>query len=85
MIRNNFNDVSELESQFALLESEENSALLLLPIEDIDFLIDERHLTVSGKFAEIFVTDDENLESLNEYLMVNFQLKCQVKFRTSAE
>lgn len=62
LIRNNFNDVSELESQFALLESEENSALLLLPIEDIDFLIDERHLTVSGKFAEIFVTDDENLE-----------------------
>ena len=61
LIRNNFNDVNELESQFALLESEENSALLLLPIDDIDFLIDERHLTVSGKFAEIFVTD-ENLE-----------------------
>jgi len=62
LIRNNFNDVNELESQFALLKSEENSALLLLPIEDIDFQIDERHLTVSGKFAEIFVTDDENLE-----------------------
>ena len=62
LIRNTFKDVNELESQFALLESEENSALLLLPIEDIDFQIDERHLTVSGKFAEIFVTDDENLE-----------------------
>lgn len=62
LIRNNFKDINELESQFALLESEENSALLLLPIEDIDFLIDERHFTAIGKFAEIFVTDDESLE-----------------------
>ena len=48
--------------QFKQLRSEENTALLLLPIQEIRFDKSERDFGITGKFEEIFVTDEENLE-----------------------
>ena len=62
LIRNDFEDTDELLLQFEQLKSEENTALLLLPIQEIRFDKSERDFGITGKFAEIFVTDEENLE-----------------------
>ena len=62
LIRNDFENTDELLSQFKQLRSEENTALLLLPIQEIQFDDSGRDFGINGKFAEIFVTDEENLE-----------------------
>ena len=62
LIRNDFENTDELLLQFKQLRSEENTALLLLPIQEIQFDDSGRDFGINGKFAEIFVTDEENLE-----------------------
>ena len=44
------------------LKAEQNTALLLLPIENINFQNSDDEFQIKGTFAEIFVTDEENLE-----------------------
>ena len=62
LIRNDFEDTEDLLEQFEQLKAEQNTALLLLPIETINFQDSEDEFQIKGTFAEIFVTDEENLE-----------------------
>jgi hypothetical protein len=62
LIRNDFEDTEDLLEQFEQLKAEQNTALLLLPIETINFQESEDEFQIKGTFAEIFVTDEENLE-----------------------
>ena len=62
LVRNDFEDTDDLLEQFEQLKDEQNTALLLLPIENINFQDSEDEFQIKGTFAEIFVTDEENLE-----------------------
>ena len=62
LIRNDFQNTDELLLQFKQLRSEENTALLLLPIQEIQFDDRWREFGIKRKYAEIFVTYEENLE-----------------------
>ena len=59
LVRNDFANISELKYQFELLKSNENTALLLLPIEDIDFQNNEGEFRIYGSFGELFDTENE--------------------------
>ena len=59
LVRNNFANITELEEQFELLKSNENTALLLLPIEDIEFQNNDEEFRVYGSFGELFDTENE--------------------------
>ena len=59
LVRNDFDNVGELKDQFELLKSNENTALLLLPIEEIDFQNNEEELRIYGSFGELFDTENE--------------------------
>ena len=59
LVRNDFVNVGELKDQFELLKSNENTALLLLPIEEIDFQNNEEEFKVYGSFGELFDTENE--------------------------
>jgi len=59
LVRNDFADVSELKDQFELLKSNENTALLLLPIEEIDFQNNDGEFRIYGSFGELFDTQNE--------------------------
>ncbi|MDA2970063.1 MAG: hypothetical protein O3C71_03435, partial [Actinomycetota bacterium] len=75
LVRNTFADTDEFLLQLELLKSEENTALLLLPVKEINFLSNEREFIISGKFAEIFVTDEENLEGFKNIFEGMFSLQ----------
>ena len=62
LVRNDFEDTDDLLEQFEQLKAEQNTALLLLPIENINFQDSDDEFQIKGTFAEIFVTDEENLE-----------------------
>ncbi len=62
LVRNSFTDSNDLFRQFELLKSEENTALLVLPIEEIKIETSENEINIFGTFAEIFVSDDESIE-----------------------
>ena len=59
LVRNDFDNVGELKDQFELLKSNENTALLLLPIEEIDFQNNEEEFRIYGSFGELFDTENE--------------------------
>ena len=59
LVRNHFDNIGELKDQFELLKSNENTALLLLPIEEIDFQNNDGEFRIYGSFGELFDTDNE--------------------------
>ena len=59
LVRNDFDDIGELKDQFELLKSNENTALLLLPIEEIDFQNNDGEFRIYGSFGELFDTENE--------------------------
>ncbi len=75
LVRNTFNTTDELMLQLEQLKSEENTALLLLPIKEINFLASDKEFAINGKFAEIFVTDEENLEGFKNIFDGTFTLQ----------
>ena len=62
LVRNDFQNTEELQAQLKLLNENENTALLLLPIEEINFTDTNRSFTINGIFGEIFVSDQESTE-----------------------
>ena len=62
LVRNDFQNTEELQAQLKLLNENENTALLLLPIEEINFTDTNRSFTIDGIFGEIFVSDEESIE-----------------------
>ena len=62
LVRNDFENTEELQAQFKLLNENENTALLLLPIEEINFSESSRSFKINGIFGEIFVSDEESIE-----------------------
>lgn len=62
LVRNDFQNTEELQAQFKLLNENENTALLLLPIEEINFSESSRSFNINGVFGEIFVSDEESIE-----------------------
>ena len=58
-MRNDFDNIGELKDQFELLKSNENTALLLLPIEEIDFQNNDGEFRIYGSFGELFDTENE--------------------------
>ena len=62
LVRNDFQNTEELQSQFKLLNENENTSLLLLPIEEINFNESGRSFNINGTFGEIFVSDEESIE-----------------------
>ena len=62
LVRNDYQNTEELQAQFKLLNENENTALLLLPIEEINFSESSRSFNINGIFGEIFVSDEESIE-----------------------
>ncbi len=53
MIRNSFNSIEEFEQQLDILLSDENTALLLLPLQEIKLEKDEKEFKVYGEFSAL--------------------------------
>ena len=53
MIRNSFNSIEEFEQQLDILLSDENTALLLLPLQEIKIEKDEKEFKVYGEFSAL--------------------------------
>ncbi len=53
MIRNSFNSIEEFEEQLDILLSGENTALLLLPLQEIKIEKDEKEFKVYGEFSAL--------------------------------
>ena len=62
LVRNDFENTEDLQNQFKILNKNENTALLLLPIEEINFTESNRSFNIYGVFGEIFVSDDESID-----------------------
>jgi hypothetical protein len=62
LVRNDFTDTEDLKSQFKLLNENENTSLLLLPIEEINFSKNINSFSISGIFGEFFVSDEESAD-----------------------
>ena len=62
LVRNDFTDTEDLKRQFELLNENENTSLLLLPIEDINFSQNRNSFRVNGIFGEFFVSDEESAD-----------------------
>mgnify|MGYP001382067703 FL=1 len=63
LIRNEFENTTELQEQLQILNNNENTSLLLLPIKEINFAESDRSFSVSGIFEEIFVSDEVSEEA----------------------
>ena len=63
LIRNEFENTTELQEQLQILNNNENTSLLLLPVKEINFAESDRSFTVSGIFEEIFVSDEVSEEA----------------------
>ena len=59
LVRNDFDSISELKDQFEILKSNENTALLLLPIEEIDLQNNDGEFRIYGSFGELFDIENE--------------------------
>ena len=62
LVRNDFTDTEDLKRQFELLNENENTSLLLLPIEDINFSQNRNSFSINGIFGEFFVSDEESAD-----------------------
>ena len=58
LIRNEFENTTDLQEQLQILNNNENTSLLLLPVKEINFSESDRSFSVSGIFEEIFVSDE---------------------------
>ncbi|MEC7926045.1 MAG: hypothetical protein VYD43_00920 [Actinomycetota bacterium] len=58
MIRNSFTSIDEFEKQLDILLSDENTALLLLPIEEIKLEKNEKEFKVYGGFSALLNTEN---------------------------
>ena len=58
LIRNDFKNTTELQEQLQILNNNENTSLLLLPVKEINFAESDRSFSVSGIFEEIFVSNE---------------------------
>ena len=63
LIRNEFENTTELQEQLQILNNNENTSLLLLPVKEINFAESDRWFSVSGIFEEIFVSDEVSEEA----------------------
>lgn len=63
LIRNEFKNTTELQEQLQILNNNENTSLLLLPVKEINFSESDRSFSVSGIFEEIFVSDEVSEEA----------------------
>ena len=63
LIRNEFENTTELQEQLQILNNNENTSLLLLPVKEINFAESDRSFSVSGIFEEIFVSDEVSEEA----------------------
>lgn len=63
LIRNEFENTTELQEQLQILNNNENTSLLLLPIKEINFAESDRSFSVIGIFEEIFVSDEVSEEA----------------------
>ena len=63
LIRNDFKNTTELQEQLQILNNNENTSLLLLPVKEINFSESDRSFSVSGIFEEIFVSDEVSEEA----------------------
>ena len=63
LIRNEFENTTELQEQLQILNNNENTSLLLLPVKEINFSESDRSFSVSGIFEEIFVSDEVSEEA----------------------
>ena len=62
LVRNDFTDTENLQEQLELLNENENTSLLLLPIEEINFSENRNSFHIDGIFGEIFVSDEESAD-----------------------
>lgn len=62
LVRNDFTDTENLQKQLELLNENENTSLLLLPIEEINFSENRNSFRIDGIFGEIFVSDEESAD-----------------------
>lgn len=62
LVRNDFTDTENLQEQLELLNENENTSLLLLPIEEINFSENINSFRIDGIFGEIFVSDEESAD-----------------------
>ena len=62
LVRNDFTDTENLQEQLELLNENENTSLLLLPIEEINFSENRNSFRIDGIFGEIFVSDEESAD-----------------------
>ena len=62
LVRNDFTDTENLQEQLELLNENENTSLLLLPIEEINFSENRNSFRIEGIFGEIFVSDEESAD-----------------------
>ena len=63
LIRNEFENTTELQEQLQILNNNENTSLLLLPVKEINFAESDRSFSVSGIFEEILVSDEVSEEA----------------------
>lgn len=64
LIRNNFKNIEEFESQLEILREDENTELLLLPLSDISISSDGNKKSISGSFAKILNGSDQEIEGI---------------------
>ena len=62
LVRNDVTDTENLQEQLELLNENENTSLLLLPIEEINFSENRNSFRIDGIFGEIFVSDEESAD-----------------------
>tara|TARA_X000001036_G_scaffold362817_1_gene346492 strand:+ start:428 stop:1111 length:684 start_codon:yes stop_codon:yes gene_type:complete len=75
LIRNNFQNIQEFESQLEILRENENTELLLLPISDISILIDGNKRSISGSFGQIFNDTDEQIDGIENIYSGTLSIK----------
>ena len=64
LIRNNFKNIEEFESQLEILREDENTELLLLPLSDISISSDGNKKSISGSFAKILNGSDQEIQGI---------------------
>ena len=75
LIRNNFQNIQEFESQLEILREDENTELLLLPISDISILSDGNKRSISGSFGQIFNNSDEQIDGIENIYSGTLSIK----------
>ena len=75
LIRNKFQNIQEFESQLEILQKDENTELLLLPISDISILSDGNKRSISGSFGQIFNNSDEQIDGIENIYSGTLSIK----------